>query len=438
MTSFGSVPLLSDNISDPSFQLCRLLCIDRDNVLVCNGNELKLVNIKSSCPLELDTYVDSGNVSRCHSYSLGEEYTLDAKSLLSPDAMFQSVCTYETPGHQHQAAAVTSHGDIVICSLIKDDPQGYSFAAPHSIMRAASHSGGYGYVGLCNANYRLASCHYLSKSLVWNDMSTLAETRKAMLYSNPTCVTSCFTSPDEVGSTNPSSPVVVVSEGSNIAVFDERQNSKGGCIYRENENYGGVLWDILPLADNNRLAAAGSEKNIRIYDNRMWKTITKWRAPHKFDIIKLLPSSNNPLQLYVAGRDNEVLLCDLEPHFMSSQTQKSKSRKHDANTNLQSKEKDMGAIPPSKKQKQESGDDELSSQTLIDTGVSRDTELLPMQLPSSSKLRISHHRGIRAEFMWSGLDVSLKNDDVNDRLVGLCGHGKLYIADNANFMKLAI
>jgi WD40 repeat protein len=438
-TAFGSVPLLSESISDPSYQLSRLVCLDRDNILVGNSDELKMVNIQTSNPLELDEYLDSGNVSRCHSYSLNDVVSMKAipPTRTKVSSMFQSVQIIHKSS-QPQAVAVTSHGDLITCSLNKDLSKNiYSFGVP-TYGTTSSGVMSSGYVGLCHTPERHVTCHYLSKSLVWSDMNTLDVTRQSALFGNPTCVAAA------TGAASDGSSVILTAEGPNIAVFDERQNSKGGCVFRENENSnsgGGVLWDILPLGDSNRVAAAGADKNIRIYDNRMWKTITKWRAPHKFDVVKLLPSSNNPLQLYVAGRDNEVLLCDLEPHLMSTQVQKVKSRKSAppvpsvaVESNAQS---DIN--PPLKKQKSNDTDVTKSGDVAVSAAnTNSGPELLPMQLPTSSKLRISHHRGVRAEFMWAGLDVVLKNESENDRLVGVCGRGKLYVVDSANLMKLAI
>ena len=167
-------------------------------------------------------------------------------------------------------------------------------------------------------------------------------------------------------------------------------------------------------------------------------------------VVKLLPSSNNPLQLYVAGRDNEVLLCDLEPHLLSTQVQKIKSRKQPPPS---SSSLDKNDVHPQKKQKQipvHITDSTLSASTAASdnnapvraSSVQSGDLLVPMQLPTSSKLRISHHRGIRAESNWAGLDVlhmdSGKDNTATDRLVGLCGRGKVYIADSAHLMKLAI
>lgn len=457
-TAFGSLSLFSDNICDPSYQLSRLTCIDRDNVLLCDADQLKCVQVHTTDPLVLDDYLDSGNVARCGSYSLNSVASATAVfDSVSCGSSFQSIRLINQPGQQ-QAVAVTSHGGLVTCSINKNDSvvnSSYTFGSLSYGSSSAATMGG-GYVGLCHTTDRYITSHYLSKSLVWSDMATLAVTRRSSLYRNPNCVVTAPSGPSS--GTDTSTSVALVAEGSNIAVYDERQHSKGGCVFRElNEgSCSGQLWDILPLNDQHRVAAAGSEKNIRIYDNRMWKTITKWKAPHKFDVVKLLPCSNNPLQLYVAGRDNEVLLCDLEPHLMSTQVQKVKDRKHihppvenpnpTVDTSSATSE-DVISNPPSKKRKPNnasSSASEVDSSNFITaqrdaslTGPCPSTELLPMQLPTSSKLRISHHRGVRAESLWAGLDVVLKNGDGNDRLVGLCGRGKLYIADNANLMKLA-
>lgn len=530
-SSFGSLPLLSGNICDPSFQLSRLSCIDKNNFLVANADQLQLINVASHNPLILDEYVDSGNVSRCHSYTLNNTSALQYSAPSSRPATteFQSLRLFNSHNQRH-AAAITSRGDLMVCSL-NQNKDTFLFGSPSY---GSTLVGSQGYVGLCHAQDRnkLVSCHFLSKRLVWNDLNTLSVTRTSSLFRNPTCVVSTSLPSSSTSSATQSQEVVIVAEGGNIAVFDERQNSKGGCVFRENEINGtSVLWDILPLADQNRVAAAGilsnfspflqflfsmsdflalfcaltgSEKNIRIYDNRMWKTITKWRAPHKFDVVKLLPSSNNPLQLYVAGRDNEVLLCDLEPHLstpsigpkgsiINNSNKKKKQvpkKKMNQPENAASDNVASEDSSPSSKRQKVSADNDTATTTnttgkvmsftylnitvcsiwqascdvyecvmsICQGGDDAGEELLPMQLPTGSKLRISHHRGVRAEAMWAGLDVvtcginsSINSGEVegeetstgsaavvSDRLVGLCGNGKLYISDHANLMKLAI
>lgn len=436
-TAFGSLSLFSENISDPSYQLSRLSCIDRNNFLICDADQLKLVSLESKYPLVLDDYLDSGNVSRCNSYSLNNLTSIRATAATAPKRMFQSVQLITTH-QQMQAVAVTSHGDLTSCPVVKDATSGsYSFGSPS--FGCITNGPGCGYVSLCHTSDRHVTSHYLSKILVWSDMSTMTATRQSTLFQNPTCTATTSTA------SGPS--LVMVAEGGNVAVLDERQHSKGGCVFRENENSnGGVLWDILPLGADHRVAAAGSDKNIRIYDTRMWKTITRWRAPHKFDVVKLLPSSNSSLQLYVAGRDNEVLLCDLEPHLLATQVAKGKGRSGQASVaaavaGARGDDDDVsgGAAaadadlnPPLKKQRSTDN----TSAAVDSSGAG--SELLPMQLPTSSKLRISHHRGIRAESVWAGLDVVLGTEGEHDRLVGLCGHGKLYLADGADLMRLAI
>ena len=289
-TAFGSLSVLSENISDPSYQLSRLSIIDKDNFLISDSDQLKLVNVHSTTPLVMDDYLDSGNVSRCHSFTLNTISSIKATpSTSSTGSMFQSVRIIDKPQQQATplAAAVTAQGDLVLCPLHEKEESTcnlFSFGAPSYGTAAPAAGVGYGYVSLCHTPDRLVTGHYLSKTLVWTDLSTLTKTRQSTLFYHPSCVSSSLLPMDQTSPTT-STPVVIVAEGGNIAVFDERQHSKGGCLFRENENNnGGKIWDILPLADSNRVAAAGSDKNIRIYDQRMWKPITKWRAPHKFDV----------------------------------------------------------------------------------------------------------------------------------------------------------
>lgn len=422
-TVFGSASLLAEGVSDPSFQLTRLACLDREHSLV--GNQKSIFLLRASCSSSpVHQRVDSGNVQRTSSCAVErlDKVDLSNSCLSSPSSMLQSVHLLHRRSH---VAAISSDGVLAVCPLqltqVKEEGNessvSYSFGVPNYTRTSSESSAhGCGYVGLCESSDSLVSAHYLSRRIVWNDLSTLTVTRQCNLFHSPTAVASTYFSSDS-GEQSLSS-VVVVAEGSNIAVYDERQNNKGGCVYREADGNSGTIWDILPLSGMNRIAASGSDKTIRIYDCRTWKTITKWKAPHKFDVVKMLPSSNSSLQLYVAGRDNEVLLCDVDAQVLESKHRRA--------------EKSATGGNESKKLKRNPDDTTNEAEILAHA---RD-ELLPMQLPSSSKLRISHHRGIRAEALWSGLDVF--RSELGDRLVGLCGRGKLYVADNANFMKLAI
>lgn len=84
--------------------------------------------------------------------------------------------------------------------------------------------------------------------------------------------------------------------------------------------------------NGNTIVTAGSDKIVCIYDSRMLKCRFKWRSPCKYDIAKLIACHSPPRSpvggaddaqqlssqerhkhlMYVAGRDNEVLLCDIE------------------------------------------------------------------------------------------------------------------------------
>ena len=92
-----------------------------------------------------------------------------------------------------------------------------------------------------------------------------------------------------------------------------------------------MLWVII-RSNEFEFAAAGADKTVYVYDTRTWRARIKWRSPCKFDIIKLMEarsvcSASNRVDdiihqadtiqnsggpfVYLAGWDNEVLLCDL-------------------------------------------------------------------------------------------------------------------------------
>jgi len=134
------------------------------------------------------------------------------------------------------------------------------------------------------------------------------------------------------------------------------------------------------------VATAGSDRTVYVYDTRTWKAKMKWRSPCKNDILHLTPGTLTRQHVYVGGSDNELLLCDLT----------------------------AGAA-----------------------GAKADLDFGPTHaaLPSSSKLRLSHHRGIRAEAKWLGIDSYCMDD--RHVVTGVCNLGKLYVLDHAERMKTA-
>ena len=111
---------------------------------------------------------------------------------------------------------------------------------------------------------------------------------------------------------------------------------------------------------------------VRILDCKTWRSRVKWRAPNKFDIVKILPGPTAPgmLPLYLTGRDNEVLLCNVQlPAKQQDQRQGHRQVMASGQDRDHHEE-----IPASKKAR-----------------VERET-LHHTELPSASKLRMSHHR----------------------------------------------
>jgi hypothetical protein len=121
---------------------------------------------------------------------------------------------------------------------------------------------------------------------------------------------------------------------------------------------------------------------VRVLDGKTWRSRVKWRAPNKYDIAKLLlapPSvsaavSGSPLPLYIAGRDNEVLLCNVPVQISHQQ--------RGAGGN--------GEGHPMRKKMR-------LDKAVADTGAAgkaggEAVTLHHTELPSASKLRMSHHR----------------------------------------------
>lgn len=172
----------------------------------------------------------------------------------------------------------------------------------------------------------------------------------------------------------------------------------------------------------------GAEKALQILDMKTWKSRIKWRTPCKYDAVYLLKgcsksgNANNNEQVYIAGRDNELLLCEIPLDNLSGNQKKRKRNE---------KTVDHPVAP------------ESTSTDLLTDEVK---ESVPSgSLSNVSKLRLSHHRGVRAESYWCGLDIttttSIESSEVpskvGDRIIGICGKGKVYVIENSQLMRVA-
>lgn len=177
---------------------------------------------------------------------------------------------------------------------------------------------------------------------------------------------------------------------------------------------------------DNAVAITGAEKNLQILDMKTWKSRNKWRTPCKYEAVHLMqqqaPHSEESCErIYVAGRDNELLLCEVPVEMMNGKKKRKRNEKVN-NAVDDVLEGDPASIT--------CGDGDSTMTVSAGSG----------SLSTASKLRLSHHRGIRAESYWCGLDVTTTQSatgEVGDRIVGVCGKGKIYVIENSQLMRVA-
>ena len=128
---------------------------------------------------------------------------------------------------------------------------------------------------------------------------------------------------------------------------------------------------------------------IRVLDGKTWRSRVKWRAPNKYDIVKLVrgpadtrASSSNLLPLYIVGRDNEVLYCNI-PLQMAHQQKRKGKRDQEGLQHVQQKKNRVDEV--------KEGLSDTSACT-SETAPKAAPVLHHTELPSASKLRLSHHR----------------------------------------------
>ncbi|CAE7633636.1 unnamed protein product, partial [Symbiodinium microadriaticum] len=134
-----------------------------------------------------------------------------------------------------------------------------------------------------------------------------------------------------------------------------------------------------------QVVAAGSDRVVRVLDSKTWRSRVKWRAPNKYDIVKLLPgpcpAESSSVSLYLTGRDNEVLRVNV-PTQMTQQQRVAATK----GTSLESF--------PHKKRRVEQANEVERGVELGSTAKNASAPPRPLhhtELPSASKLRMSHH-----------------------------------------------
>jgi hypothetical protein len=209
----NSTNALSSALPSPSYQPTRFLCLNSSQSLLCSGNQIHFLEIGSQNLLPshdsstLDIMIDSSNVLRSSAFSLQYQQSYQ----LSHSNTIQSLCRIQP----NLYGVIDSSG---IVSLLTLSPSERSLdSSCHWKTTEASYS--VGWVGLASTSPgSLASCHFLTRELIWSDIETLSPQRKCLLPGNPTSISSSTEHPH----------LLYCGDGSGgFGVWDVRQGEKG-------------------------------------------------------------------------------------------------------------------------------------------------------------------------------------------------------------------
>ena len=252
---FGSFPFITKGICDPSVQPNRLVCLDRENIAVCDGNSLHLLTINQITVDENNCAIDDGNVLISSAYSCGHHEMMQYES----SGPLQSICRVESTS---SVACVNAAGGVFMTSYKAREVSGiesYEFTGTHTSPR--SEATGAGWAGICCLADSLATAHYMSKEISWVDTTTLQTIRSSVSTGNPTCL-----APGDAAVGTESVLVTGDMTGA-VCIWDARQGGRGGmpgyvdalsiltgectggCVHREVlcGSRNDCLWSVLPL-----------------------------------------------------------------------------------------------------------------------------------------------------------------------------------------------
>jgi hypothetical protein len=211
-----SSPASPPSLLDPSYQLTRLLCLNSSRAIFCAANEISFIEIGRQrhhphLSLHTDSLIDTGNVQRTHEFSLisRKNYRLSSsKPLQSLCRLSDTVC-----------GAIDSGGHLSLVNLSPTDSDSSIISSSWQTTKASYYS--VGWVGLATVGQRgLASCHFLSRELIWSDVESMTTQRSCLLPGNPTSLSSSFSSQDP-------SLIFCGDVSGGFGVWDVRQGEKG-------------------------------------------------------------------------------------------------------------------------------------------------------------------------------------------------------------------
>ena len=231
---------LFPTIKDPSYQPTRLFSLNKNISIICSNNIVNIINIASNTANTQTTNISNNNsdnnndnknykrnndlftVSNLQSYELSHSNTI------------QSICHLNNNNNNNNnneknlLTTIDSNGQINILQLKQNnnlfDSTSYelnlisNFHTSNSLYEI-------GWVGLTQTSDNIASCHYLSRELIWSDIETQRVQKKVLLQGNPTCISTSFDSP---------SLIFTGDNNGRFNVWDIRQGENNCCCSHSN------------------------------------------------------------------------------------------------------------------------------------------------------------------------------------------------------------
>lgn len=244
------------------------------------GSEGKHVECKALPSLQMQSEIQSLHISAPE--STGES------TMISTDMYGRALCTVLN--------GECNENDVGVRSMYTLQPE------DGALVREAGWTGGV--VSPCSRNIVAIARHFPKDVTVFDE--SIPMRRFSTLYNpNDVLLLSSDVSEAETGD---GAPLLGVAEGNIVTIWDLRIGGTGARVNRLNTGpYGGHLYTIAATSrDCPLLGAAGEDRDVCVWDPRMWKKVDRWTHCSKYEITSLHFMRSNPRYCVVGGLDYEL------------------------------------------------------------------------------------------------------------------------------------
>ncbi|KAG9130832.1 hypothetical protein Leryth_016974 [Lithospermum erythrorhizon] len=212
----------------------------------------------------------------------------------------QSIALAETDRkHCSVLGSVDSCGQLIVSKIDASDTDSDSLT--YSVSPRDLGVGEGSWAGLCfnPGQWSMAAvARSFCKSIDIYDQDIQLRSLRTLQY--PSSLTFMQTLPARNGS-----PILAVTEGSQLTIWDLRVQENGGCVQRTCGSVGDMFYAVCS-SPNGYIAVGGADRTVTVYDPRRWTALSRWMNCSKYEITGLAFSSVDPDYIYVQGVDYEV------------------------------------------------------------------------------------------------------------------------------------